>query len=749
MTKSKKLRKNNVEAMEEGWAIMEDGIAKVKNILEELESQFSSEEYMRLYTTMFNLAGRNNIDDDYICQQLYNNYKESVQAYIMLTVNPSLRDKHDEFDEFMLRELVRRWSDHKVMVKWLSRFLSYLDRYFVVRKKIESVKDHGFSCFRDMAYGEVKHKAKDAVIALVNKEREGGQIDRALLKNVLDVFVEMGKGKIEFYTDDFEDAMLKDTAHYYSRKASQWIFQDSCPDYMLKVEECLKTEKNRVSHYLHSSSETKLLEQVENELLVVYANQLLEKETGCRALLRDDKVDELSRMYRLFHNIPKGLEEVAKIFKEHVHSEGLMAIQMIEDATFNKTEKAGGARGEHALMTTFIELHNKYSAYTTGCFCNNAVLHKALKQAFESFCNQVVCGTSNADHLASYCDYILKKGGSEKISDEAIDESMDKIVKLLAYISDKDLFAEFSRKKLSRRLLFDRNVNDDHERLFLTKLKQQCGGQCTSKMEGMVTDLALAKENQNQFHEYLINNNAAIPGMDLTVNVLTTGFWPTYKTCDLRLPAEMVKCVQVFKEHYEAKTKHRKLTWIYSLGTCSINGKFDSKTIELVVGTYQGAVLLLFNDAQRLSYSDIKTQLNFEDDDLMRVLHSLSCSKYKILKKDPDSKFVSPNDYFEFNSKFTDKMRRIRIPLPVVDDRKKVIQDVDNDRRYSIDAALVRIMKGRKILGHQQLILECVEMLSHMFKPDVKVIKKRIEDLLARDYLERDAENPNLYKYVA
>ncbi|XP_012849882.1 PREDICTED: cullin-1-like, partial [Erythranthe guttata] len=164
---------------------------------------------------------------------------------------------------------------------------------------------------------------------------------------------------------------------------------------------------------------------------------------------------------------------------------------------------------------------------------------------------------------------------------------------------------------------------------------------------------------------------------------------------------------------------------------------------------YQGAVLLLFNDAQRLSYSDIKTQLNFEDDDLMRVLHSLSCSKYKILKKDPDSKFVSPNDYFEFNSKFTDKMRRIRIPLPVVDDRKKVIQDVDNDRRYSIDAALVRIMKGRKILGHQQLILECVEMLSHMFKPDVKVIKKRIEDLLARDYLERDAENPNLYKYVA
>lgn len=42
-------------------------------------------------------------------------------------------------------------------------------------------------------------------------------------------------------------------------------------------------------------------------------------------------------------------------------------------------------------------------------------------------------------------------------------------------------------KKLARRLLFDRSANDDHERSILTKLKQQCGGQFTSKMEGMVS----------------------------------------------------------------------------------------------------------------------------------------------------------------------------------------------------------------------------------------------------------------------
>ena len=51
-----------------------------------------------------------------------------------------------------------------------------------------------------------------------------------------------------------------------------------------------------------------------------------------------------------------------------------------------------------------------------------------------------------------------------------------------------------------------------------------------------------------------------------------------------------------------------------------------------------------------------------------------------------------------------------------MDEKKKVIEDVDKDRRYAIDASIVRIMKSRKVLPHQQLMLECVEQLGRMFK---------------------------------
>ena len=55
------------------------------------------------------------------------------------------------------------------------------------------------------------------------------------MKNVLDIFVEIGIENMEYYERDFEDDLLKDSSAYYSRKASNWIVEDSCPDYMLKV----------------------------------------------------------------------------------------------------------------------------------------------------------------------------------------------------------------------------------------------------------------------------------------------------------------------------------------------------------------------------------------------------------------------------------------------------------------------------------------------------------------------------------
>jgi cullin 1 len=57
-------------------------------------------------------------------------------------------------------------------------------------------------------------------------------------------------------------------------------------------------------------------------------------------------------------------------------------------------------------------------------------------------------------------------------------------------------------------------------------------------------------------------------------------------------------------------------------------------------------------------------------------------------------------------------------------------------------------MKARKTLTHQQLVSEVISQFN-IFKPEPKLIKRRIEALIDREYLERDADTPNTYRYLA
>ncbi|KAI3901061.1 hypothetical protein MKW92_028945 [Papaver armeniacum] len=202
------------------------------------------------------------------------------------------------------------------MVKWLSRFFFYLDRYFIALKSLPPLNDVGLLCFRKLVRMRV---------CFVKESK----LTRALLKNVLAIFVDIGMVNMEYYVNDFEAELLSDTVGYYTRKASNWIQEDSCPEYMIKAKECLKREKDRVTHYLHSSTEQKLIEQVQEKLLSKVSQQLLEKEHfGCYALLREDKTEDLTRIYNLFSKISKGLYPVSLMFKQ-----GIAVFNQAEDAT--------------------------------------------------------------------------------------------------------------------------------------------------------------------------------------------------------------------------------------------------------------------------------------------------------------------------------------------------------------------------------------------------------------------------------
>ncbi|KAF6173743.1 hypothetical protein GIB67_042911 [Kingdonia uniflora] len=185
------------------------------------------------------------------------------------------------------------------------------------------------------------------------------------------------------------------------------------------------------------------------------------------------------------------------------------------------------------------------------------------------------------------------------------------------------------------------------------------------------------------------------------------------------------------------------------MGECNITASFDAQTIELTVIAYQASVLQLFNTSGRLSYSEIQTELNVADMDLIKILHSLSCAEYNILTKEPNSKTISRMDFFEFNSKFTHTRTELKIPLLPTeeewwDEKMRIFEVINQNKTSEINAKIMKVMKNHKVLTHQQLAKFIIE-LSKTFQPDEETIKKKIESLIEQRYMRRDELNDGEY----
>uniref|UniRef100_A0A8C2C2Y5 Cullin-2 n=1 Tax=Cyprinus carpio TaxID=7962 RepID=A0A8C2C2Y5_CYPCA len=74
---------------------------------------------------------------------------------------------------------------------------------------------------------------------------------------------------------------------------------------------------------------------------------------------------------------------------------------------------------------------------------------------------------------------------------------------------------------------------------------------------------------------------------------------------------------------------------------------------------------------------------------------------------------------------------------------------VDEDRKMYLQAAIVRIMKARKVLRHNALIQEVINQSKARFNPSISMIKKCIEVLIDKQYIERSQSSADEYSYVA
>ena len=80
------------------------------------------------------------------------------------------------------------------------------------------------------------------------------------------------------------------------------------------------------------------------------------------------------------------------------------------------------------------------------------------------------------------------------------------------YIEDKDVFQKFYSKMLARRLIYSSSASDDAEANMISRLKEACGTDYTSKLQKMFQDITLCKDLNESFKDH-VNHMAEDEGI--------------------------------------------------------------------------------------------------------------------------------------------------------------------------------------------------------------------------------------------
>lgn len=216
--------------------------------------------------------------------------------------------------------------------------------------------------------------------------------------------------------------------------------------------------------------------------------------------------------------------------------------------------------------------------------------------------------------------------------------------------------------------------------------------------------MSLSKDLTDQFKERMTQNHDDMD-INFSIMVLGTNFWPlNAPNNEFNIPADILPVYNRFSQYYQTKHSGRKLTWLWNYSKNELRTNYLNQKYILMTSSYQMAVLLQYNDNDTLSLDELATATAISKDVLTQVLAILVKAKI-LINEEKDQYDLNPSKPFPSSTlvttqlswwvaDFKSKKIRVNLNLPIKAEVKAesadVLKTVDEDRKYVIQATIVR-----------------------------------------------------------
>ncbi|CAF0864931.1 unnamed protein product [Rotaria sordida] len=705
--------------------------------------------------------------------QIYFNLQKTLKEHLEYIVQDGSYVSGEDF----LRFYCKAWIKYQFISRIVDSLLNFINKNWIFRQRAAGVKNiydintMALKIWQDMFFKQANHSLTRTCLTLIKDERDGKQIDSSLIREAVQSYASIGfneadidsrnsrttlslSSSLAIYKDYFEKEFLQETQQYYEFESKNFLENNSFNTYIKKVTQRFQEEENRVQRCLHPTTLQTLkpiLEQVliKNQLDGIYEEAM--------RLLKDEKIEDLHILFGLVNRIEKGNEPIQKALEKQIYDIGIDMINC---------KNATKAKDPKTYIETIIEVYMRFFKIVKEAFDCEPGYITALDTACSKFINDNAVvrdaqkSTKSSELLARYCDLILRKGN--KIEQNDIDEKINQIMIVFNYLQDKDVFQKFYGRLLAKRLVEQLSASDDYEESLISKLKATCGFEYASKLQRMFQDIRLSTSLLKEY-EADCKDHHSIKIFDFSVMVLTSNSWPFTVPSTFNLPIELKSTLNDFEVFYLKKFNGRQLKCLLQYSKGELQTLYTKPKYILQVSTYQMTVLLLFNEFKNMTFQKMLDTTQIDPESFTQILVSLLKSKVltcaginaDTLNENLNESGITMNSIIEVNQNFHSNKIKINIIKPIGSaapnpiDSKPIYASVIEDRKIVIQAAVVRIMKTRQQLKHALLVQEVIEQLSSRFKPEIPMIKQCIDLLLEKEYLERDSNERDVFRYLA
>lgn len=648
------------------------------------DPDFANRTWSKLQDALRRIQDRDMADLSYeaLYRYAYNMVLHKHGEFLFRGVQDELRRHLEEIqmtlescvdEEELLESMKIHWGWYCRSLGQIRDVLMYFDRTFVMKKKMTSIYDLGLKMFRKIVLVNscLGQRATEGAIRRIERARSGDdRVGLSLVRAITEMFtaVEREEGLEGAYLSSFEPLFLTRTAEFYAVESRRMLSESNCSDYLRKAEQCLMFEDELAQRCLdYHRTASKLKSVTEKQLLENHVYSILEMEgSGVVWMIRSHNLEGLNRVYRLLSKIPEARTRMREILKEEASLQGSEIVRDPE------------SKEPCDIISSALELRKKFDEIISKSFSRTrplstdragigakdlAASSHVVDRYFLDAVNEAFKPVANVptfpEYLVLFIDRMFRSN-SRGWDETSIESELDTILTLFRLSDEKDLFEKHYKTHLSKRLLYHKSSSEDAERMFLAKLKNECGQIYTSKLEAMFSDIRNSSDMTQAFHDSM-----ECP-LDLSVSVLTTGSWPITYVPSCHLPMEIVGALDMFRQFYFARHEGRRLSWIADVGSSGeLRARFGSdespRTYDLQVNAYQLVLLLLFNDASNYTFQELAERTAIPDEALQRTLLSLSLGKVRLLLKERKTKEIDNDEVFALNEGFTSKLIRIRV----------------------------------------------------------------------------------------